>query len=232
MTEHRNPSAAETRHGTLDVPLTVWQVADAASLTAGLFAEFKPARGPIVAVDVPGWETIPRHARHGIVLTRNRGGATAVLRQLPTAKQGLVTIRPVSLTNLSWTLAAIDARIGLIMTSAWLLKREGALAAAANALGSDGLIALIAHSHDEQAHLVRLAAPPDHRDFDDDGTPAMLGLAYAGHIVAAPPNVFDAAVGAAEARTATRHSCPANARHLDVFMWRKTDQNQAGGADA
>ncbi|MCH7230014.1 hypothetical protein L0U85_03940 [Glycomyces sp. L485] len=231
MTEHRNPSAAEARHGTLDVPLTVWQVADAASLTAGLFAEFKPARGPIVAVDVPGWETIPRHARHGIILTRNRRGATAVLKQLPTAKQGLVTIRPVSLTNLSWTLAAIEARIGLVVASAWLLEREGAFAAAANALKPDGLIALIARSHDEQARLTRLAAPPDIRDFSDD-VPAALGMAYAGHIVAAAPKVFDAAVAAAEARTATRRSCPAAARHFDVFLWRKTDADQDGEADA
>ncbi|GAB4001537.1 hypothetical protein GCM10029992_37340 [Glycomyces albus] len=176
-------------------------------------------------------ETIPRHARHGIILTRNRRGATAVLDLLPAAKQGVVTIKPVSLHNLSWTLAAIDARIGFVIASAWLLEREGALAAAANALKPDGLIALIARSHDEQVRLTRLAAPPDNRDSSDD-VPAALGLAYAGHIVAAAPAVFDAALAAAEARTATRRSCPASARHFDVFLWRKTDADQDGGADA
>jgi hypothetical protein len=240
MTEHRNSHGApKGRYGTLDVPLSVWQVADAAALTAGLLAEFKPPRGPIVAVDVPGWEAIPRAARHALILTRDRSAASARLAALPGTKQGLARIQPVGESSLATRLAAVNGATGLVIASAWLLACTGALAAAANALRPDGVLAITGQGMADQTRLARLTRPrveavsaadgPGESD-DAEEAPAAFRLVFAGHIVAAPPRVFDAAAGAAEARHADRSACPAMARHFDVVLWRKARSTEAGDA--
>lgn len=238
MTEHRNHHGAPSgRYGTLDVPLSVWQVADAAALTAGLLAELKPARGPIIAVDVPGWEAIPRAARHALVLTRDRNAASARLAALPGEKQGLARIQPVDERSLGVRLSAVTASTGLVITSAWLLDCTGALAAAANALQPGGVLAIVGQGMADQVRLSRLAHPApvaeDAAGGEDEETaedpPGEFGLVFAGHVVAAPPRVFDAAVGAAEARSAHRAACPAMARHFDIVLWRKERRTEAGG---
>jgi hypothetical protein len=240
MTEHRNHHGAPSgRYGTLDVPLTVWQVADAAALTAGLLAELKPARGPIIAVDVPGWEAIPRAARHALVLTRDRTAARAVLVGLPGAKQGLARIQPVDEHSLGVRLSAVTAQAGLIIASAWLLDCTGTLAASANALRTEGMLAIVGQGMADQTRLAALSRPRidiasagEELDDSEDGqeVPGDFGLVFAGHVVAAPPRVFDAAAGAAEARRAGRAACPAMSRHFDVILWRKQRQAEAGGS--
>lgn len=237
MTEHRNHHGAPAaRYGTLDVPVSVWQVADAAALTAGLLAELKPARGPIITVDVPGWEAIPKAARHALVLTRDRTTASKVLAGLPGVKQGLARIQPVHEQSVGVRLAAVTASTGLVIASAWLLEGTGALAAAANALHPGGFIALVGHGMADQARLSRLVRPVEGAGNPATGdeetgeeSPGDFGLVFAGHVVAAPAKVFDAAAGAAEARRARRASCPAMARHFDVVLWRKTGHTEAGG---
>jgi hypothetical protein len=230
LTEHRNRHGRPaSRHGTLDVPLSVWQVPDAAALTAGLLAELKPARGPIITVDVPGWEAIPKAARHALVLTRDLAASARVLTGLPAAKQGLARIQPVGDHSLGFRLAAVARQSGLVIASAWLLTCTGALAAAANALRPDGHLAVIGQGPAEQARLARLSRPRTDTDGPDEA-PDVLGLAFAGHIVAAPAAVFDAAVLAAEARRAGRAACPASVRHFDVVIWRKTRLVEAGGS--
>jgi len=241
MTEHHNRHGAPaSRYGTLDVPLSVWQVADAAALTAGLLAELKPARGPIVTIDVPGWEAIPRAARHALVLTRDRTAASAVLAELPGAKQGLARIQPVGQRSLGARLAAFDGATGLVIASAWLLDCAGALAAAAHALRPEGMLAIMGQGMADQARLSRLShSPAAVAGANTEGTetaeteeesPGAFGLVFAGHIVAAPPRVFDAAVNAAESRRAYRPACPAMARHFDVVLWCKERRSESGGA--
>lgn len=238
MTEHRNHHGAPaSRYGTLDVPISVWQVADSAALTAGLLAELKPARGPIITIDVPGWEAIPRAARHALVLTRDRTTAKAALVGLPGAKQGLARIQPVDERSLGVRLAAVTTSTGLVIASAWLLDCTGALAAAAHALRPEGVLAIVGQGMADQARLAQLAHPApvaeDAEDGEDEETkeesPQSFGLVFAGHVVAAPARVFDAAAGAAEARRGGRSACPGMARHFDVVLWRKTAQNKAGG---
>lgn len=238
MTEHRNHHGAPAaRYGTLDVPLSVWQVADAAALTAGILAELKPVRGPIIAVDVPGWEAIPRAARHALVLTRDRAAASKTLAALPGAKQGLARIQPVDERSLGVRLAAVTASTGLVIASAWLLDCTGALAAAAHALRPEGVLAIVGQGMADQARLTRLTHPApvaaDAEGSEDEETeeesPGGFGLVFAGHVVAAPPRVFDAAAGAAEARRADQAACPAMARHFDVVLWRKASRTEAGG---
>jgi hypothetical protein len=239
MTEHRNRHGApKSRYGTLDVPLTVWQVADAAALTAGLLAELKPARGPIIAIDIPGWEAIPRAARHALVLTRDRNAARASLAKLPATKQGLTRIQAVGEHSLGTRLTAVNGSTGLAIASAWLLDCTGALGAAAHALRPDGILAIVGRGMADQTRLARLSRPRTEAASaveeagsrgDDEDTPADFGLVFAGHIVAASPRVFDAAAGAAEARRATRASCPTMARHFDVVLWRKQRQAEVGG---
>ncbi|THV22877.1 hypothetical protein [Glycomyces paridis] len=230
MTEHRNHHGRPaSRHGTLDVPLSVWQVPDAAVLTAGLLAELKPARGPIITVDVPGWEAIPKAARHALVLTRDQAASASALAGLPAAKQGLVRIQPVGDHSLGTRLAAVARQSGLVIASAWLLTCTGALAAAANALRSGGHLAVIGQGVAEQARLARLSRPRTDTDGSDEETPELLGLAFAGHVVAAPAAVFDAAVLAAEARRAGPAACPASSRHFDIVIWRKMRPAEVGG---
>jgi hypothetical protein len=239
MTEHHNRHGApKSRYGTLDVPLTVWQVADAAALTAGLLAELKPARGPIITIDMPGWEAIPRAARHALVFTRDRNAASASLAKLPAAKQGLARIQAVSEHSLGTRLAAVNGATGLAIASAWLLDCTGALGAAAHALRPDGILAIVGRDMADQTRLARLSRPrmdaasaveeAGSRD-DDQDMPAGFGLVFAGHIVAASLRVFEAAAGAAEARRADRASCPTMARHFDVVLWRKERHVEAGG---
>lgn len=156
LTEHRNHhSAPASRYGSLDVPLSVWQVADAPALTAGLLAEFKPARGPVVTIDVPGWEAIPKLARHALVLTRDLDAARAVLDGVPGGKQGLVRLQPVSEASLATRLGAIDRRTGLVIASVWLLACEGALSAVAAALAPEGFLAIVGRDMAGQTRLAR-----------------------------------------------------------------------------
>ncbi len=228
---HRNRRVDVARYGTLDVPLSVWQVADAAGLVAALLGELRPARGPIITVDLPGWEAIPRSARHAVVFTRDRAAATAALASIAGAKRGLARLQPVGAGSLATRLGAIDARTRLVIASTWLLQCEGALAAAAGALRPDGILALVGQGQAAQARLAHLSRPRTTPIEDgDEDTPETLGLAFAGHIVATAPIGFDAAVASAEGCTVqSDHRRRAGARHFDVVLWRKTARAEAGG---
>lgn len=237
MTEHhRSRRGDAARYGTLDVPLSVWQVADAAALTAALLEEFRPARGPIITIDVPGWEAVPRSARHAVVFTRERAAATAALASIPGVKQGLARIQPVDSASLATRLGAIDARAGLVIASSWLLECEGALAAAAGALRPGGMLTLVGRGMRAQARLARLSRPrAATKPADAETAPGALGLAFAGHLVAAAPTMLTAAVAAAEGRSTVHRphrSHQARVRHFDVVLWRKTPRAEDGGAHA
>ena len=227
---HRNRRVDAARYGTLDAPLSVWQAADAADLIAALLDELRPARGPIITVDLPGWEAIPRAARHAVVFTRDRAAATAALAAIAGAKRGLARLQPVSAPSLATRLGAINARTGLVIASTWLLECDGALAAAAGALRPDGLLAFVGQGQADQARLARLSRPRTTTVEDgNEDTPESLGLVFAGHIVAAAPTGFDDAVASAEGRTVRSRRHGAGARHFDVVLWRKTARAEAGG---
>lgn len=205
------PPLAVARTGSLDVPLTVWTVKDAADLVDGLLDELAPT-GRIIAVDLPGWQAIPRTGRRAHVYYRRRATAARALAGLTEAEQRRTAIEAVCETTLAVKLR--EHRAGMIIASAWLLRCPGALEAAVEALKPGGVLVLAGRSEQDTVDIATLT------DVN------FLPLSFTAYLVAASPAVFDAATTAPIAGADGQATTPGS--HWGIGVWRRTDE--AGGA--
>jgi hypothetical protein len=231
LTQHHHNRAAKPRerYGSFDVPLTVWTVANAADLTAHLFAELKPARGPVVVVDLPGWEAVCRSARRAIVFGPDRGAFGRSRAGLPASKQGLAIFQAVDAESAAVRIARLTNTAGLALASARVLAWPGAAAALTGAVRSEGLLAVIGRTDADAALMTAFNQPSRSRKLE--ATAGALGLDFAGYLVAAPRRVFDTAVATAVNREAMPHRpCVPLTRHFDIAIWSKAGPDADGGA--
>lgn len=226
---HNHSANPSERYGSLDVPLTVWTVADAADLTAHLFAELKPARGPVVVVDLPGWEAVCRAARRAIVFGPDRGAFARSRAGLPASKQGLAIFQAIDAQSAAVRIGRLANSAGLALASARVLAWPGAVAALTGALRPEGLLAVIGRTDADAALMTAFNRPRRSRKLE--ATASALGLDFAGYLVAAPRRVFDTAVATAVNREAMPHRpCVPLTRHFDIAIWSKTSPAVDGGA--
>jgi hypothetical protein len=230
LTQHHNHRAAKPceRYGAFDVPLTVWTVSDAADLTAHLFDELKPARGPIAFVDLPGWESVCRSGRRAVVFGTDRGAFARVRAGLPASKQGLAIHQAAGADNAAVRIAKLKNATGLALASARMLSWSGAAAALTGALRPEGLLVIVGRTDADAALMTTFNRPG--RSRRPEATAGELGLAFAGYLIAAPKQVFDTAVASAVNRQAMpRRPCVPLTRHFDIAIWSKAT-DRIGGA--
>ncbi|WP_157930391.1 hypothetical protein [Glycomyces xiaoerkulensis] len=215
------------RYGALDVPLTVWTVSDVADLTAHLFAELKPARGPIMAVSLPGWASICRAGRRALVFGADRGAFARAQATLPASKQGLAIFQAIDYESAAVRMAKLHGSCALALCSAEVLTWPGAMAALVGAMRPGGLVVLLGRTDIEAAELSDFSRPS--RRGRSEASAAALGLEFIGYLVAAPKRVFDASVAAAvhRERRPLRPSEPLT-RHFDIAVWRKRPATSDG----
>jgi hypothetical protein len=206
------PPLAIARYGSLDVPLTVWTVKDAADLVDGLLAELA-STGRIIAVDLSGWQAIPRAGRRTHVYYRRRATTARALAGLTEAEQRRTTIEAACESTLAVKLREHQA--GMIVASAWLLRCPGALEATIDALKPGGVLVLAGRSEQDAVDIATLT----------DVT--FLPLSFTAYLVAATPAVFDTASDTApESATGAAVTVPAS--HWGIGVWRRTSED--GGA--
>jgi len=203
------PPLATTRYGSLDVPLTVWTVKDAADLVDGLLTELAPT-GRIITVDLPGWQAVPRAGRRAHVYYRRRATAARALAVLTDAEQRRTTIEAICESTLAVKLR--EHRAGMIIASAWLLRCPGALEAVGAALNPGGMLVIAGRSEQDAVDIATLT---DTR---------FLPLAFAAYLVAASPAVFDTAVTTPSETASRQETTPA--LHWGIGVWH---QNNLGG---
>jgi hypothetical protein len=209
--------------------LTVWSVADAADLTAHLFAELKPARGPVIVVDLPGWGAVCRAARRAIVFGPDHGVFARARAGLPASKQGLAIFQAFGADSAGVRIGRLSNSAGLALASARVLAWPGAAAALTGALRPEGLLAVIGRSDADAALMTAFNRPVLSRKLE--ATAGALGLDFAGYLVAAPGRVFDTAVATEVNREAMPHRpCVPLTRHFDIVIWSKTGLAVDGAA--
>lgn len=208
------PPLAIARYGSLDVPLTVWQVADAADLVTGLLAELSPS-GPVIAVDLPGWQAIPHAGWQTRLYCRGKAIAERTLGGLRPAKQGLVRIEAASTTTLAAKLRTGHPEAGMVCASTWLLRCPGGPASAVAALRPGGFLVVLGQTDRDAVDIATLTDP---------GGPAeTAGLRFTSYLVAATKPVFDCAAG--DDRFPERGD-----RQWGIGIWSKPG-HVGGGAD-
>lgn len=206
------PPLATARYGSLDVPLTVWTVKDAADLAAGLLTELAPT-GRIVAVDLPGWQAIPRAGRRAHVYYRRRTTAARTFAGLTAAHQRRTTIEAACESSLAVKLR--EHQGGMVIASAWLLRCPGALKATVAVLKPGGVLVIAGRSEQDAVDIATLT---DTR---------VLPLTFTAYLVAATPAVFDDAA-ATPPESLGGETTPAS--HWGIGIWHRPDQG--GGAHA
>ncbi|WP_335988476.1 hypothetical protein [Glycomyces sp. MUSA5-2] len=229
MTQHHHNRASHPpqRYGSFDVPLTVWSAADAADVTAHLFAELKPARGPIAVVDLPGWDEVCRAGRRAVVFGTNRGAFARTLASLPTSKQGLGIFQALDADSAATRIAKLEGAAGLALASARALTWPGAPAALVGVLRPGGLLAVIGRTDADAAAMTEFNRPRPGPKLD--ATAHAVGLEFTGYVVAAPKRAFDTAVASAINGEATPHRpCAPLTRHFDIAIWTRATAATGG----
>ncbi|MCC3762634.1 hypothetical protein K3N28_06060 [Glycomyces sp. TRM65418] len=201
------PPLAIARYGSLDVPLTVWTVKDAADLVDGLLDELTPT-GRIIAVDLQGWQAIPRAGRRAHVYYRRRAIVTRTLAGLTADQQRRTAIEAACESTLAVKLREHQA--GMIIASAWLLRCPGALEKTAEALRPGGMLVLAGRSEQDAVDIATLT---DVR---------FLPLSFTAYLVAAAAAVFDTAASTPPEAVSGAGTTPAS--HWGIGIWRKTDE--------
>lgn len=203
-----HPPLAIARYGSLDVPLTVWTVEDAADLVRGLLTELAPT-GPVVAVDLLGWEAAPASGWCTHAFYRRRSSVTRALGALAAAEQRRTAIEPACESNLAAKLRHRSA--GMIAASAWLLRCPGALDGAVAALRPGGVLVIAGRSEQDAIDIAKLT--------DTSERP----LAFTAYLVAASRGMLEA-----EAAERLAPAAATSASHWGIGVWHKT--GKGGGA--
>ncbi|GAB4001216.1 hypothetical protein GCM10029992_36030 [Glycomyces albus] len=178
------PPLARTRCGSLDVPLSVWQVDAAADLVAGLLAELAPS-GPVVAVDLPGWHAIPHAGWRTRLYCRSKIAAERARSEIRPAKQALAGIETASATTLAPKLRSDCSEAGMVCASSWLLRCPGGPEAAVATLKPGGFLVVLGQTDRDAVDIATLTEP---------GGPAeTVALDFTAYLVAAAKPVFDKA---------------------------------------
>ncbi|MCD0444247.1 hypothetical protein LO763_11505 [Glycomyces sp. A-F 0318] len=183
----------------------MWTVGDAADLVDGLLEELAPT-GRIIAVDLPGWQAIPRAGRRAHVYYRHRTTATRTLARLTEVEQRRTAIEAACESSLAVKLR--EHRAGMIAASAWLLRCPGALEATIEALRPGGMLVLAGRNEQDAVDIATLT---DIR---------FLPLSFTAYLVAAAPAVFDAAATASPGTGADGATTPAS--HWGIGVWLRT----------
>lgn len=179
------PPPGHTRHGSLDLPLTVWHVPSSRDLIYGLVTELTPT-GHTLTIGIDGWEALPQMFDRSVTVITNQPTTTGnTHRQLPLHHRQRVDIRPVGAEGLTEELRHFPTGVGLVVASAEILRVYGAIEAAIGTLHPGGFLALTAED-DVSARDVALWSPVAVKG---DG----LALAFVGFLVATTKQTLDRA---------------------------------------
>ncbi|QSB06508.1 hypothetical protein [Natronoglycomyces albus] len=207
---------AKSRYGSLDMPLTVWHIADSSDLMTGLLAQLQPC-GPVAAIDVDGWEAAAAHGREVFVYSRNEAADRHLMASASVVVHDRVRIASAGATEFIKNVNAQRQKAGLVVASGWVLRAHGVLSAVVDQLRPGGYLVIIAHDDREAVDVAMLVT---------DAQGGATGLAFTAHLIAVTRGALDAA--RAEHHTLAGADRPKRARrHLGVAIW--TVAASAGG---
>ena len=205
------------RHGSLDIPTTVWNIRSPRDFIYGLVTELKPT-GQALTIDIDGWECLPRDFDHSVtVLTTQPGLPQQAYRKLDPHHHQCVDIAEVDRNNLTQVLRGFSNTFGLIIAPAEVLQIPGAIQALTDPLSEEGFLVLVTENDQAASEIALWSTEATQRESGD--------WAFIGSLAVTSQEVLDLAAATPQLPCISNEPVEKRPRgHSGVSIWTKKPQ--------